>query len=345
MTWFYKPPRNLTTEAITEHFDFFTLTRNDEADLATIQQLGSQPVLQYVKYDAVHDPCQQALKPIGTPCRCTQELKDNQVAWEADDICWIRDNHPEWLLRDADGEVMYFQGYLMLDPGQQGWRDFWVERLEISHLDGWDGVFIDNLATRFGRHHDDLRPLQAYSTDLAYQDAVVGFFEDVRQRFFLPNEKLIFANISVRRGDLPVYLRYLDHLDGVMDEFWAYPRTGWYALEEWMTHLERMTETVNRGKRSLLIAQGTQANAKRQTFGFASYLLLASDLTYFRYTTDQDYRNAWLYDNYLLPLGQPIGAYRRNENQWQRDFENGQVTVNPDDRSAAITVFNPDGEC
>jgi hypothetical protein len=354
LVFFYKPVVNITESWLNQNFDFFIYTKRDEESLTFLKQADERgtvsptapTALQYIKYDAVQDPCFQAKNPAGTPCACDRNPLNNQVGWERDDICWIRDNHPEWFLRGADGELLYFQYHIMMDPGQAGWRDYWIARLREYHAQyPWDGIFIDNLATRFGLHNADFVPLQDYPNDQVYQDTVVDFFQDVRERYFDPEAKSIYANISVYQDDLPVYLRYLEYMEGAMDEFWAYGREEYYSVRGWVSRLERMSETLALGKRAFLISQGTWEDHERMRFGLASYLLIADENAYFRYTRQESYERAWLYDEYRLPLGEPLGAFTTDGVTWTRQFANGNVSVTPGTQDSTITLHNPEGDC
>ncbi|MBC8170206.1 MAG: hypothetical protein H7X77_00980, partial [Anaerolineae bacterium] len=277
LMWFYKPPTNSTTEGIVPHFDSYVLTKNDESTVSKINNLGENPVLQYIKFDNIDDPCKQALKPQGTACNCSKKPLNNQVAWNAVDVCWIRDNHPDWFLRDTNNNLLYFENQLMMDPGNRGWQDFWIDRIKTSQPQGWDGVFFDNLATEFGMHHADFsKKLKQYPTVESYRNAVVGFLSYVRSNYFAPNNRLMYANTSTYWNQDSTYFRYLEHLDGTQDEFWAYPRTGWYRIKSFQRRLDRLGGTLDRNKAVYLVSQGSRQDTQRQQFGVATYLLIAA---------------------------------------------------------------------
>jgi len=104
--------------------------------------------------------------------------------------------------------------------------------------------------------------------------------------------------------------------------------------------LEQAEVALAQGKTLILVGQGTHEDKQLQTFAFASYLLIADGNAYFRYTNSDSYRDLWMYDNYNIDLGRPLGNRVKNENEWRRDFENGYVIVNPKDHKAQI-VINP----
>jgi hypothetical protein len=340
--WFYKPPQNTTVEKIIKKYDIFVLTRDDEKALAQIANSGAGTVLQYIKFDAISDACFQAKKPKGTACNCSVKPRANQVAWQPIDICEIRDKHPDWFLKDKNGNLIYWNEFVMMDPGNAGWRQFWVTRIREyqAKYPKWGGVFMDNMSTRFGRHGDDFVELKRYPTPKSYQDAVVGFLSYAQNAYFKPTNRQMFSNMAIRWGDTAPFLRYMDHMEGAMDEFWAYPRTGYYSVKEWTHRFERIQAAVKRGEKMILVSQGTQTDYNRQRFGFATYLLLASPTTYFRYTNDKTYGSMWQYDNYKIRLGTPKGYATRSGNTWTRLFSNGKVTVNPETRKANITVYS-----
>jgi hypothetical protein len=346
LSWFYKPPKNTSLDNVADHFDYYILTKNDEQELSRLHRLGEGPVLQYLHWDSINDPCFQAKKPKGTPCSCGKRPLNNQAAWNPEDICWIRDNHPEWFLRDSEGNLLYYNHDLMMDPGSEGWLDYFLARMEKSQRDGWDGVFFDNLGTRFTVHwaNPDVK-LKKYPTLDSYRAAAMGFLKEVNQRYFDPEDKPLFANISVRWGDNPTYFSYLSYFDGVMDEYWAVSRTGYYSVKSWEDRLLRAEGTLKQGKSMILVAQGTEQDYSRQRFTLASYLLIASDKAYFRYTRNDAYSQSWTYENYGLPLGKPLGDYTRNGNTWSRRFTNGEVKVNPETRTSSIKVYRSNLGC
>jgi hypothetical protein len=349
LTWFYKPAEPPNRQGLINNFSFYILTRGDEQLLEGLHLAGEYPILQYLHFDSVHDACHQAELPAGTPCNCDQNVLRNNVGWYKSDVCWIRDNHPDWFLRDKDGNLMYDSDQVMIDPGNVGWQEFWIERVKISQLDVWNGVFLDNLATRFGIHRAEFVELQNYPTIEAYQDAVISFLSNVYENYFVPEKRLLLANISIYVGDDhdDGFLRYLPYLDGVMDEFWAFPRTDYYPVEIWEHRLWRMEQVINAGKIGIMVSQGARDDYPRQSFGLGSYLLLASPDTFFRYTSDQDrgYFNIWLYDNYQRKLGEPVGPYAREGNIWSREFTNGKVTVDVENQKSNTELYDQSEAC
>jgi hypothetical protein len=88
----------------------------------------------------------------------------------------------------------------------------------------------------------------------------------------------------------------------------------------------------------ILVAPGSQADANRQNFAFASYLLISNGKAAFRYSNSDIYREVWLYNNYQVDLGTPLGPRYQSGSLWRRDFTKGFVTVDPISHAATIST-------
>lgn len=327
LPWFYKPPRRNDRLFVAEHFDFFILTHRDEEERDWFRKQGvTAPILQYVRFDAIQDPGNCVLKPNG-----------NQMAYLPGDFCQISRDHPEWFLLDAAGNrLIDDDNDYYMDPGQPGWRAFWLERLRQLQIEyGWQGVFIDNVDTSFQKHG----PLQQYPEEADYQAAVLGFLEYVSVNYFQPQARPLYANIiGLSEKDRTVWFDYLRFLDGAFVESFGVDWTGYYGRDKWENQLYRVESTLAQGKPVILLGQGEQANTQRQIFAFASYLLVNNGQALFRYSMSDHYDQLWWYDNYLIELGEPLGPRYKVADVWYRDFTNGQVWVNPVRFTARITL-------
>jgi len=340
LAWFYKPPKDGNLAALLENFDYFILTRGDESARDLLTSAGKKNVLQYLRFDAIHDPCWQALKPVGTPCTCNKSVWRNNVAWNSDDICMIRDQHPDWFLRNTNGDpIMGSDNFVFMDPGNQGWREFWLQRTRVAQEQmGWHGVFLDNMegsmrkfdpAVANSRHPEGL---QNYPDDASFQQAWQGFAQYIYTGYFQPTGRPLLANIVHSRGE-NTWQNYLAYLDGAMDEGWGVDwGNGYLSRSRWEKSLQYVEQSAAAGKQFVLVAQGSRSDTHRQGFAFASYLLISSDNVAFRYTDAANYTSVWVYDNYNIELGQPLGKRYKVGDFWQRDFAGGTVRVNPDNQ-------------
>lgn len=326
LVWFYKPPANGHLEPVLQNFDTFILTKNDEEVRDALRREGiSAPFLQYLRFDTIH-----------YPGSCKAEPLHNQVADQVGDYCRISYHHPEWFLLNLNGERMFQpDGDVMMDPGRPGWHNFWLRRARQSQEQlGWDGVFLDNVeASLTKRVRRDHLPA-AYPDEASYQAAIEEFLNYIYSNYFKPEKRPLYANI-IEVEDPDVWFRYLQYLDGAMEEAFAVGwENGYRSVSSWEEQLVRAEKTQALGKHIILVSQGAEDDHERQQFAFASYLLVNMGQASFRYGSKYD--EAWLYSNYNLDLGRPLGARYREGEVWRRDFTNGSVSVDPAAHTATI---------
>ncbi|NQU29503.1 MAG: hypothetical protein HQ525_02430, partial [Anaerolineae bacterium] len=75
-----------------------------------------------------------------------------------------------------------------------------------------------------------------------------------------------------------------------------------------------------------------------QEFAFTSYLLINNGRAVFRYANSNNYREVWLYANYTVDLGEPLGPRYQDGEIWRREFTNGNIAVNPEKKFSEITI-------
>lgn len=348
LAWFYKPPIDGSTSAqLAASFQNFILTKNDETYRDQLKTLGvTAPFMQYVRSDAIHDPCK------GT-CPCSIQPYGNQVAWTIGDYCSIFSSHPEWFLRDTSGAIIKLtdgdQLYAAMDPGNIGWQQFFLSRVKTSQETmGWDGLFLDNLQAGLGQFQLKNIVLQKYPDDASLRFAAQNFTATLYNSYFHPQNRPLQANITSLPWltETSAWFELLQYLDGAMEESFAmgWHSGEWLTTEQWGDQLSRLDVSQSQGKRVIAVSQDSQTETARQNFGFASYLLIANGLSSFRYTgtVDDEYEYVWLYPNYTTAkaLGAPLGR-RYNDlanNAWRRDFEHGYVLVYPVNHVATIVI-------
>jgi hypothetical protein len=333
IAWFYKPPKEELYPAIAKNFDLFILTHHDEPEREKMRAAGvTAPIYQYLLLAEIQDP--------GS---CTATPWGNQVAYRPGDFCKISKNHPDWFLLDKSGQRLHYEGdFYFMDPGHPGFRAFWLERareIQIEHK--WDGLFLDNVEASSLKYKNMLVRLEKYADDASLVLAIEGFLKYLNDNYFAPENRTVFANI-LYVNDPQVWYRYLQYMDGAMLENFAvgWQGNGYLSLKEWEQEMSLISTTQDMGKFALLVAQGEENDLPREEFSFASYLLIADGRSSFRYTHHSAYNEVWWYSNYEVRLGKPLGAMRQEAGIWLRDFEHGQVTVNPSNHTAEI-IFQP----
>jgi hypothetical protein len=345
LAYFYKPPANADAATVAANFGAVVLTAGDEAFRDQLAADGfASSIPQYFRSDAIQDPGD-----------CTTTPWKNQVAYKAGDFCNISKNHPDWFLLDTSGNriktsTSSTDNFYRMDPSSSGWRSFFVSRLvENQQQRGWSAVFLDNLeATLTQIQRNGVTPAK-YSDNTSYRAAMRGFIQYLDTNYARVYSRPIYANIIARSNtDEAVWFDYMQYLSGAMQERWSvdWSLTGYVSETDWKADMALAEKTQAQGKSIILHASGNQTDTNRQKFAFASYLLIANGKAAFRYSNSSSYKEVWLYDDYKVQLGTPLGARYQSGTLRRRDFTQGYVTVDPVNHTATIstspakTVYN-----
>lgn len=329
---FYKPPKMAAATAI-KHFGSIVLTNGDQVYLEQLRNSGfDSHIPEYFRSEAIQNP--------GS---CTAEPLNNQAAYKRGDFCNISKNHPDWFLRDKNGKrirVTDSGDYFRMDPANPEWRKFFLDRvIESQNRHEWSGLFLDNVEASLGKFYT-VKPVK-YKTDASYQDAVAGFLKYLHENYSQKYNRPIIGNIVTRYSkDDATWFRYLQFMDGAMQERFAvdWHEKDYLSESSWLRDMNLMAETQAQGKYVILVSTGYKDDTRRQKFAFASYLLISDGKAAFRYANFSAYRQSWLYSNYKLDLGKPLGERYKDGDRWRRDFTNGYVIVNPVKRTANIVM-------
>jgi hypothetical protein len=334
LAWFYKPPLDGNLEQIARNYQFYIMSKGNEDKRDKLIALGAKkPILQYIRFEAIMDP--------GS---CTRTPWQNNAAFQAGDFCTISAQHPDWFLLDQNGQRISDpyggESFYLMDPGNPGWRAFFLDRIRQTQ-DGdkdWGGVFLDNVEVSLIRRQKDREIPAAYQDEAGYTAAVQGFLQYLSENYFKPTGRLLYANL-VARKDESDWTQNIKYLDGVMHEGWAidWPN-GYRSAETWEKQMQLAEQTQAMGKFIVLVSQGTRENLELEKFAFASYLLINQGQAAFRYANSQFYNTPWLYDNYKIDLGAPLGMRYRDGGAWRRDYSHGSVLVNPQTHEAQINL-------
>lgn len=333
LAYFYKPPSNSDAAALAK-FGSIILTGGDEKFRDQILAKGyDAPITQYFRAEAIQDPGD-----------CKTEPWKNQVAYKAGDFCNISKNHPDWFLLDTKGKRIRIMGgdFYRMDPGNAGWRKFFVNRLiEINKQKGWSAVFLDNLEGGLNQIQRDGATAARYKTTAAYRAAVQGFVNYLYTNYAQKYNRPLMANIIARSAsDEKIWFQYMGSLNGAMQERWAvdWDEKDYLSASDWNADMVLAEKTQKLGKFIILVAPGGKTDTHRQKFAFASYLLISNGKAAFRYSNSSIYREVWMYDNYKVQLGSPLGPRYKAGSAWRRDFQKGYVIVDPVKHTATIST-------
>lgn len=334
LAYFYKRPADGNLDVLVKNFKDYVLSKGDESVRDTLKSKGlNTPFLQYIIMNKIHDP--------GS---CTATPNNNSVAWFTGDFCNISSQHPDWFLLDTYGNRIVHNTpagkYYCMDPGNSGWRSFFLSRAkQAQETLGWDGLFLDVVEVSLTELRGWGQLPKKYPDNASYANAVHGMLLYLYSSYFQAQGRPLIPNLG---GYSDVNLWWNDVYDsnGAMVEAFAagWGSSGYRSTTKWLEQLSLAEKAQSLGKRLILVSQGSQSDYTRQQFCYGSYLLIANGNAAFRYSSGSSYNKVWLYPNYNLPLGKPVGARFQSGGLWIRNFETGRVSVDPVAHTATIST-------
>lgn len=340
--WFGKNPSVAHQLEVGTHFDATIMHHLDEYIVEDWRDAGmSGPFLMYIRSEAIDD--RMNLVNVPNPLLCGYQPFRNNAAYVSGDICDIRDNHPDWFLRDINGNVIRTgDGFILMDMSNPGWRAFFVERLG-GLLDAnqiWDGVHLDNVSASLKNVGNVT--LRDYPNVDAYTAAIENWIAFLYTTFFQPRGEIVSANIT-HLSNHAVWYRYMRWLDiGQNEGSFVGWNDDYISVSQWNAQLVLAETTLAQGKAVIFTSQGEGVGTRHQ-FAYASFLLIANGQAWFRYADASHYALYIEYPIYELQLGSPLGPRRLLPDgvTWERIFQRGTVRVNPVTHIGTITVINP----
>lgn len=305
--------------------------------------------------------------------------KDDEILRPDPD--YINKYHPEWfLLKDARNttledykDVNKRIRWLPSDPSHTYYNRFyldvvnkdfqqWAAKEILAHVSGekqelafsYDGVAFDNVYVS-KRLHQRFRykyPHWKYANDFkAWHKGFADYLKVVKK---LLNEHgfILVANHnpvgSDRSENEQVWQMLYDGVDGILTE--RALRSGWrnkdyFTGDEWLAAITRHEEILNKGLINWWVCSPFKdGKLDRESFlyTYCSWLLVKqSDKSYYSLiTSSKDNAVPW-YEEYNLPIGEPLGKRYRQDNCWLRDYKNAAIiVVNPTRQSQQINFCN-----
>ena len=268
-------------------------------------------------------------------------------AWVYQDSYAIRPDwpvfreHPEWVLRDARGRLLYIDWgcsggscpQYAADVGNPAFRAWWIARARDLVRIGYRGIFVDdvNLDWRFSNGvgtADAVDPRTGRAMTLeGWRGYFALFMEELRAA--LPAAEIAHNSIWYAGSpDDPLIRRQVDAADFINLERGASDPglVGGGGRWGFETFLAFIDEVHRRGRAVVLMDFGT--TLVQREYGLAAWFLISSgrDLM----SSDQ---LAWTapghwWRGYALDLGRALGNRYAWKNLLRRDFECGIVLLN-----------------
>ena len=230
----------------------------------------------------------------------------------------VRDRHPDWFLRDAEGRPVHAYrdpARWALDCGRPALRDFLADsaRRRVRAL-GADGLLEDNLLPSWD--YRNLAPgasrLERYATVAEWRDALEGYVAAL--------ERAVAPGVVAANQAQP----WLRHGRIVAVEQLPAGGPRWEEIVRGFAALAGDTTRI-----PFLQQHLAGPDDPMRAFATASFLLAVEPGALIALQWDGPRETVARLPEQRLSLGRPLGAARQQGGVWWRDFERARVIVNP----------------
>ena len=250
-----------------------------------------------------------------------------------------------------------------LDIGNEDFRK-WAAQQFLEYVSGrkqglvyaYDGLGMDNV--EIGKKHFFLaisrwHPHWEYAGRFdAWNKAFCDYLKVVKD-LLNKHDFLLIVNHTLDRTwgiDQHIWDRLYESADGLMTE--QSLRHGWgespyFTEDKWLKVIKQHEDISGKGLSNwwicVLPEKGKMAY-ESFLYTYCSWLLIKNPGRSFYYASrgKSDYANpipAW-YDEYDLPIGNPVGGRYFQDSCWLRDYENAKIVVNPTKQTQTVRVDN-----
>jgi hypothetical protein len=246
------------------------------------------------------------------------------------DLKQVRDDHPDWILRDAAGGEVHLAGgpaRVLMDFGNPDYQAMWEQAVDDElTADRFAGVVVEDA-------RNDL-PLSATPIDPRTGAPMTG---GDQARYLAEALALVRGALKTDGLSLVAQNEPLTVIDsaqiGSTDAVLAQGAGPGFAERRgaaWDEMFDYYQVAVQRHVGAWIDDAG--ADPGRRVFGLASYLLVTGPLSSYGPPAGAD---DVLYD---IDLGQPTGDPAKQGAAWVRMFENGAVAVAPGEQGAGVDL-------
>jgi len=287
------------------------------------------------------------------------------------DYDWIHANHPEWILRDANGNTipMFVSTEESLDFGNPAYLDWafgqWFPRLYSGSKGFLDSTDSDpNLVTWylqdegvFLRQYINCAPSDAvcnrYNSDAGVQSAFKTMFDKFHQYF--PNKKILIntgvLSYMTPAQQLPWMKDVLSHADGYFSEYLTNDHAYWNnqpnsdkrnALQATLQLFDWLAANGKYCFPHLGLGDTTEPTQAETDYAFAFFNLARSGDRQFFSKVTKDASGEWVprtYPEMTAELGAPTGPRQEIQtNVYRRAFDKAIAYVNLSDNPVSINL-------
>jgi Hypothetical glycosyl hydrolase family 15 len=272
----------------------------------------------------------------------------------------IARDHPNWILRTANGEPVYIPWgcdspngcpQYAADVGNPQYQDAFVERVRQLVEIGYQGIHIDDvnlawrLSDRTGSRVTPLNPRTGAELTLdEWRSDVVDLIERVRDEF--PDTQIMHNSIWFADSpgfEDPYVDRQIAAADVIMLERGAndaglVQSDGEYGFGSFVEFIDR----VHRLGANVLLLDQSATTEREQVFNLATGLLVNDGGDFVSTQAYDQMAPESLWSGFQTDLGTALGPYTEQDGIWRREFERGVVVLNEPDRDTRTVDLDGD---
>lgn len=254
-------------------------------------------------------------------------------------------DHPDWILKDANGNNMYIPWgcsggtcpQYAADPGNPDFRRWWIDQAKANLAKGYKGIWVDdvNMEFRVGNGNGDETAPRDPRTGATMSYAnwrryIAEFTEqlagEVPQDTEILHNSIWYGGNSVGRDSDPYVKRQIRSADYIniergVNDGGLTGGTGSWSLSALQSFIDR----VQAEGKGVVLDGWTDTDAERE-YGLANYFLISSGRDGIGNYAGSHPDDWW--KGYDVSLGAPQGRRYAWNGLIRRDFERGVVLAN-----------------
>ncbi len=258
---------------------------------------------------------------------CGRGVADSSLLSSGIGYCWLKRNHPDWLLRAlGSGQPFRFRGYPLTwetDYGNRAYLHQWIKDvLADVHRHGWDGVKVDNALTTA----DAYGVAAKYPSNAAVQTATYSALHEIGQALHQSGVESV-ANVGYATTFRGLWQRWLRPVDGLEQEFYLSFSSRPDAVGAQWGEFENEVSSCAAQNKVCWFHSGGYTDAvtpQTRTYALASFLL-ATDGRQLLSVGDLTSLPPAL----RVAFGSSLSTMDEVGRAWRRSFTGGVAVVNP----------------
>ncbi|TMK99114.1 MAG: hypothetical protein E6G34_06355 [Actinobacteria bacterium] len=246
--------------------------------------------------------------------------------------------HPEWIVKDAAGEVLYIPWgnpptQYAADISNPAFRSFWIQRMKAIVAHGYAGVFVDDVDMWANTSNYNLQKQTPISrvtgqpmSDESWREYLAMFMAELRAA--LPACEIVHNNVWYAAGG-PSQNKYVEaemkaanviNVERGVNDSGLTGGTGQWSLYNLFHFID-----LAHGLGDSVLLDGKATDVSAMEYNLAAYFLISNGKDFVKGGgSTQNVKSFW--PGWSVNLGEPTGPRERaSSGLWKRSFRGGAV--------------------